>query len=364
MQDVPINKPKELHLNMLKAQKVYWLAQAGGWALLSTLILTAGINNPNSDPKAVIPVSYLVIYSVFFFFSGVILSHGMRYLFISWGWLEMRLGPLIPRVLLMSLGIATLMAAVDVVASELISPSKTPFNWFHFVLDSSTTSIFFLLWNGMYFAFHFFQKSRVQEVKNLQLSASQNEIELKNLRSQLNPHFLFNSLNSIRALVDIDPSQAKENITTLANLLRKSLILGKEQLVPLKDELDLVNDYLDLEKVRFEERLAIVIKHDERLNDLPVPPFIVQTLVENAFKHGISRLIEGGTIMITSAVKADVVSITVTNDGKLGDTVDTGIGLQNTLRRLELQYGPNAIFTLKQSGGKVKARIELKQQVL
>lgn len=355
------NGTKELHLNMFKAQKVYWLAQAGGWALLSMLILTAGINNP--DPNAVAPLNSLIIYIVIFFLSGVVLSHGMRYLLIRWGWLELRLGPLIPRVLLISLVFSTIMEFIEVLSGFVI-PKTTSFNLYHSILDLSVGSIFFLLWNGMYFSFHFFQKSRVQEVKNLQLSASQNEIELKNLRSQLNPHFLFNSLNSIRALVDMDPQQAKDNITTLSNLLRKSLILGKEQLVSLKDELDLVNDYLDLEKVRFEERLSIVIEHDQRLNDLQVPPFIIQTLVENAFKHGISQLIQGGTIRIQTMISKEAICIMVTNDGKLGSSTDSGIGLQNTLRRLELQFGQRATFTLKESEGEVQACIELKQQVL
>jgi two-component system LytT family sensor kinase len=132
----------------------------------------------------------------------------------------------------------------------------------------------------------------------------------------------------------------------------------------LKDELDLVNDYLDLEKVRFEERLAIEILHDEKLDDLPVPPFIIQTLVENAFKHGISRLIEGGKIQIETRITGEKVVIRVINDGTLGKSADTGIGLQNTLRRLELQYGTKAKFTLKELDDKVHATIELTNQVL
>jgi len=342
---------------MLRAQKVYWLAQLGGWTLLSMLLFFAGLNSPRN----VVPFEYLLAGIIVFFCSGLLLSHGMRYFFISWGWLNIRLTPLIPRVLLLSLAFAFFMETIDAISNYVITPA-TPFSLVKFVIEFFLQFIFFLLWNGIYFTFHFFQKSRVQELQNLQLSASQNEIELKNLRSQLNPHFLFNSLNSIRALVDISPPQAKENITTLSNLLRKSLILGKERLVSLKDELDLVNDYLDLEKVRFEERLSIVIEHDKRLDELPVPPFIIQTLVENAFKHGISRLIEGGVITIVSTVNDGLVSISVSNDGKLGQSVDTGIGLANTLRRLELQYGPKANFTLRQEGNKVIACIELKQQ--
>jgi hypothetical protein len=346
---------------MLKGQRFYWIAQITGWLLLSMFLMVSTFASKEGQK---IPGRDLVISFVVFFVLGVVISHLMRLIFIRQGWLNLKLGPLIPRILGVSISAAVMMVVVTAVLSLLFKTDPKPFEVFALVANAIVLAIFFLMWNGLYFTFHFFQKSRVQEVKNLQLSASQNEIELKNLRSQLNPHFLFNSLNSIRALIDLDPVQAKDNVTTLSNLLRKSLILGKEQLVSLKDELDLVNDYLDLEKVRFEERLSIEIRHNEKLNDFPIPPFIVQTLVENAFKHGISKLLAGGTIIIETKSEGSTVTIRVINDGTLAKTVDTGIGLQNTLRRLELQYGVKAKFALRERAGKVTASIELKEQVI
>jgi two-component system, LytTR family, sensor kinase len=346
---------------MIRGQRFYWIAQITGWLLLSMFLMVTSLA---SDEAKEIPREDLIITYVVFFLLGIFISHLMRVIFIRQGWLNLKLGPLIPRILASSISSSIVMVLLSSVLSMLLKTDPKPFALFPIVANAIVLSIFFLMWNGLYFTFHFFQKSRVQEVKNLQLSASQNEIELKNLRSQLNPHFLFNSLNSIRALIDLDPVQAKENVTTLSNLLRKSLILGKEQLVSLKDELDLVNDYLDLEKVRFEERLSIVIRHNQQLNDFPIPPFIVQTLVENAFKHGISKLIAGGTIVIETKSEGTTVTIRVINDGTLAKSVDTGIGLQNTLRRLELQYGVKARFSLKERAGKVTASIELKEQVI
>src|SRR3989338_1849224 len=337
---------------MIRGQRFYWIAQITGWLLLTMFLMVSTFASKEAKE---IPREDLVITYVIFFLLGIFISHLMRLIFIRHGWLNLKLGPLIPRIL---------GASISASITMVFKTDPKPFELFPLIANAIVLSIFFLMWNGLYFTFHFFQKSRVQEVKNLQLSASQNEIELKNLRSQLNPHFLFNSLNSIRALIDLDPVQAKENVTTLSNLLRKSLILGKEQLVSLKDELDLVNDYLDLEKVRFEERLSIVIRHNEKLNDFPIPPFIVQTLVENAFKHGISKLIAGGTIVIETKSEGTTVTIRVINDGTLAKSVDTGIGLQNTLRRLELQYGIKARFALKERAGKVTASIELKEQVI
>lgn len=350
---------------MLRTRRFYWLAQIGGWGLLSLLLVLSAFqtNDSEFEQRYVTYPERFWLGLFIFFLVGITISHLMRLASISLGWLDMKIGPLIPRILLISLLAAALMSLLNNLSSTYIEKDPRPLTLAYILIGIFTNAIFFLSWNGIYFAFHFFQKSRVQEVKNLQLSASQNEIELKNLRSQLNPHFLFNSLNSIRALIDINPLQAKENLTTLSNLLRKSLVLGKEQLVSLKEELEIVNDYLDLEKVRFEERLAIEVEHDPKLDDFPVPPFMIQTLVENAFKHGISRLIEGGTITIRTEIGGSNVTITVINDGTLGQSVDTGIGLQNTLRRLELQYPQNSQFSLKEEDGKVIATIELMNQI-
>lgn len=287
----------------------------------------------------------------------------MRYFFIAMGWLNMRLSSLIPRVLITSIVVAAIMSFLNMVISHLVSRIPFQFSVVEFSLDIAATLVFFILWNSVYFTFHFFQRSREQEVNNLQLTASHNEIELKNLRSQLNPHFLFNSLNSIRALIDIEPHRAQENITKLSNLLRKSLIIGSEQLVPLEEELSIVQDYLDLEKVRFEERLEIVQEIDPEIVHLLIPPFILQTVVENALKHGVSQLIEGGTVWIRTKKKADSVILEVENTGNLHsirrDSI--GIGIANTLRRLELQYKGKARFELKQNTPKtVIAIIEIK----
>jgi two-component system, LytTR family, sensor kinase len=344
---------------MLKTQRFYWLAQIGGWGMLSLLILLASLSIPNPEINLKVTTETVIKSSVCFFISGVLISHLMRSLFVRLGWLEYKFGPLVPRMLLLSLLSALVMEITDVAYSYLIIGNVSYISGVKFFLEMFVHFLFFLLWNGIYLSFHFFQRSRVQEVKNLQLSASQKEIELKNLRSQLNPHFLFNSLNSIRALVDINPLEAKESITTLSNLLRKSLILGKEQLIPLRSELDLINDYLELEKIRFEERIHVDIQHDKTLDDLQIPPFILQTLVENAFKHGIARLVEGGTISIRTARQEEGVRILVENDGTLGAKTDTGIGLRNTIRRLELQYDGKANFQLSEKNKKVTAKIEI-----
>ncbi len=305
----------------------------------------------------------IVISTACFFVFGILLTHLMRFFFIRMGWLNMRLTNLIPRIIITSIVVAAIMSLLNILVSHLISKTPLKFSVVEFSLDVSATLIFFVLWNGVYFTFHFFQRSREQEVNNLQLTASHNEIELKNLRSQLNPHFLFNSLNSIRALIDIEPHRAQENITKLSNLLRKSLIIGSEQLVPLDEELSIVQDYLDLEKVRFEERLEIQQEFDASVMNFLIPPFMLQTLVENALKHGVAQLIEGGTVWIRAKKIEDSVVLEVENTGNLRSNKkdSIGIGISNTLRRLELQYRGKATFNLKQNTpNTVIAIIEIK----
>lgn len=346
---------------MLKAKKVYWLAQFGGWLILSLLLFASSLAYTEKHEPAKMVTSELIWSTIVFFTLGFTLTHLMRWCFLAFGWLNQRLGPLVPRALMASVFFAALMALGTNFFGYLLDPLNSNLNWLNYLLDVCATSMFFTLWNAVYFTFHFFQRSREQEVSNLQLIASHNEIELKNLRSQLNPHFLFNSLNNIRALIDLDPSQAKVNITKLSSLLRKSLILGKEQLVTFKEELAIVQDYLDLEKVRFEERVQIIQEHDEQLMDLQIPPFIIQTLVENAFKHGIARRIAGGTIWIKSGIKNGLIYIRVENQGTLELNPEKGIGIENTIRRLELQYQGKAQFTLERGNETVIATITLKQ---
>jgi LytS/YehU family sensor histidine kinase len=285
----------------------------------------------------------------------------MRGVFIRLGWLELKLPPLMPRVLISSLICAIVISiGTNLVSIAVRADDRDPLDFLDIIINVFAVLILILFWNSIYFTFHFFQKSRNQELNNISLEASKNEIELKNLRSQLNPHFLFNSLNSIRALIDIEPQHAKGAVTTLSNLLRKSLILGKEDLVPLSEEMEMVSNYLELEKVRFEERLTIEWELDEKLNDFLIPPFSLQMLVENAIKHGISNLIEGGVISIESQKHEDRIVISVRNSGTLKLESDTGIGIANTTRRLALQYGDHAEFILQQVNECVVAQLIFK----
>ena len=166
------------------------------------------------------------------------------------------------------------------------------------------------------------------------------ETEMTALRAQMNPHFIFNALNSIRALVDENPERARKAITELSNILRSSMQAEKMETVPLQQELDIVRDYLALEHMRFEERLQIDLQIAEDTLLQPVPPMMLQTLVENAIKHGISVFPGNGMIRIEAFRIDDNLKIIVSNTGKLSSEKPlTGVGFKNSIQRLELLYG-------------------------
>jgi LytS/YehU family sensor histidine kinase len=179
-------------------------------------------------------------------------------------------------------------------------------------------------------------------------------LELKTIKSHINPHFIFNALNSIRALVDENPERARRAITELSNILRSSMQAEKMETVPLKQELDIVKDYLALEHMRFEERLQIEMDIDEDTLNQPIPPMMLQTLVENAIKHGISKQINGGVIRIISDFKENHYELTVQNSGTLNGQVtytSDGFGIKSTQDRLNLLYQGKAHFKIMNVSG-------------
>lgn len=209
--------------------------------------------------------------------------------------------------------------------------------------------IFFFMWNCIYYIYHYVEKSRRQQMDTLKLESLVKELELKTIKAHINPHFIFNALNSIRALVDENPLRARTAITELSNILRSSMQAEKLETVPLHRELDIVKDYLALEQIRFEERLQVQMEIDEDTLDQPIPPMMLQTLVENAIKHGISKEMEGGTIRIISDFVDDHHELVVRNSGQLKGklTNSTGFGLKSTEDRLNLLYQGKASFQIR-----------------
>ena len=155
---------------------------------------------------------------------------------------------------------------------------------------------------------------------------------------------MFNAMNSIRALVDENPAKSKDAITQLSNILRNTLQMGKNKVIPFDEELKIVNDYLALESIRYEERLKTLVKIDPQSKNFQVPPLMIQTLIENGIKHGISKLVAGGIIEMETSVENNSLLIKIKNSGQLiqSSDSDSGFGIKNTLQRLHLLYGADA----------------------
>lgn len=199
------------------------------------------------------------------------------------------------------------------------------------------------------------------EIESLIWEAAVKDYELKTLKSQLNPHFMFNAMNSIRSLIEEEPESAKIALTKLSSILRYSLTMERAESVPLGEEIKSVKDYLDLEKMRFEERLKYNLDISENSARIEIPPMMIQTLVENGIKHGISKIAAGGTIKVKSIIQNSDLLISIENDGHLDDDAlknSRGFGIANTKHRLNLLFGEKASFTLNNNpDNKVVAKL-------
>lgn len=334
---------------MYRASAIYWVVQLIGWGLFCAMIAITSYLQGEFTGNTPYKLIELYIFLV-------LVTHGMRFLLVRLNWVNLKLTPLIPRVVLLTFT-TSLVLLLLINLSSVIILGEPFIPLIEFIINSLLYTIFFLMWAAVYLTYHLLRKSRKQELKNLKLEASHHEIELKTLRDQLNPHFLFNSLNSIRALIEIDPTTAKSAITTLSNLLRNSLQMGKKSQVKISEEVNLVKEYLRLEKIRFEERLTYNIDLDVNDN-IEIPPFLIQTMAENGIKHGISKSTDGGLIDIRIYKFEDRLMLEVTNTGgKFTPNNIEGIGIINTKRRLAIQYGESAGFSIKNENDRVVALV-------
>lgn len=202
------------------------------------------------------------------------------------------------------------------------------------------------IWVLAYHLYHYYQKEVVTAKENAQLSLIAKQAQLDNLSAQLNPHFLFNSLNSIKSLVIENPNVARRAIDLLSDLLRSSLYEKDKGLMSIKNELALVYDYIELEKMRFEERLQLKTNIDEEVINYKIPTLSIQLLVENAIKHGIDSKVEGGVVFLIIKKKDNNMYITVENPGVINQNKSVGLGIENLKKRIEIQYKGKASFSL------------------
>jgi LytS/YehU family sensor histidine kinase len=204
--------------------------------------------------------------------------------------------------------------------------------------------LLFLLVATVHYVIIAFAQTREAERKSYESNLFAQDAELRALRAQINPHFLFNSLNSISALTGSNPAQARSMTLKLAEFFRQGLKLGAEDFIPLRDELSLISNFLEIEKIRFGTRLHTVQEIDPEALDAQVPPLILQPLVENAVRHGVAQMIDGGTVRLSIVRAGERIRILIENpvDPDRSAKKGTGIGLRNVRARLATLYNGNA----------------------
>lgn len=322
-------------------QWVFW----GGYCLINLLLISA--YGFFSSPALVISVALSLLLAA--------VSHGLRQIYrgydqnLSLGRLFLHLLWLIP---IAAIATQTLLHGLIYLA-VILAPSATqgvqevtPGSFFSYSIN---TAIMLLLWSIVYLLRKQFSQRRQAEIERWQLQAKMTERELDFLRSQINSHFLFNAINNLRALIREDAEGARKGLADLSTLLRGILHSDSKSLVKLREELEWVRGYLSLEALQFEQRLQASESIEEDLLNNPIPPLLLQTLVENAVKHGIAARRQGGCINITAAKISDGEwALVVTNPLPEATTshAGNGIGLANARERLLLAFGDKARLDL------------------
>lgn len=333
---------------------MYWTCQIVGWG--TYVVLIALFNRMRGIEFDLI--TYLNLFSTFII--GIVTSHLYRNFIIRFNWLKLRIVQLIPRVLLASMILAFSFFTIHTFVSEVLISGRLPaFDWLDFLQSLINLTANYILWTLIYWSFHFIENYRKEEIKNLKWQATINEMELNKIKSQLNPHFIFNSMNSIRAMIDENPGKAQNLITQFSNILRSSLYMERKPVISLADELSLVKDYLELEKARLEERLEFTIDVSDECLNFDIPPLLIQTLVENGIKHGISHLEKGGMLELKAEVQGDLLKVYILNTGSISKEKNkkTGIGLKISQQRLKLLYGTKANLEIREENGTVIAEL-------
>lgn len=327
----------------------YWLAQTVFWGsyLLLNIIFAALWSSFSSAAIGIfLTLSFMLLFT----------SHQMRALYLraqpQLTFLRtcLHLGWLIPTAALAIQIILHLLIYAVVALVPEQSAGIHPFNTSSFILYTFNTAFMLALWSMLYLLRSEFKKRRETEIAHWRDQAKLREIELQFLRSQINSHFLFNSLNNLRSLILEDPQAARKGLADLATLLRGLLQAEAHITVPLHEELDWVRGYLALEALQFEQRLHYEFVIDDSLLNAKVPPLLVQTLVENAIKHGIAGRRTGGLVSLRAQrlnnsewqleVENPAAELPALHQGN-------GIGLANARERMAIAFGAQARLDLQ-----------------
>jgi LytS/YehU family sensor histidine kinase len=323
--------------------QMYWILQLTGWT--TYVAVAVGITSMVEE----MPLRDALQFGLFIPY-GIGVTHGLRSALRSAGEsFPAKAGAFV---------IASVVLTALVIGTDLLL-NRQPEMWFGFAIMMIAVSSTVLVgtWTGLYLWISGIRRRAEWETRG---KIALRDARLQALEAQMNPHFLFNCMNSIRALVIEDPPRAQDMVTRLSNVLRHSLRQSEEHTVPLVTEVEAVTDYLALEKVRFEDRLRVEVSVDQQAEQVQVPPMLLQTLVENAVKHGIAQVTEAGSLSVRATRHSGSLRLEVINSGRLQQPAPgTQMGLANIRERLRLLYGDRASLDLRDGSGSVTATVIL-----
>jgi hypothetical protein len=337
-----------------RSSRAYWLCQLAGWGAVAAI---SSVSFSSFAPDNVLAIVGIYTWGAI---GGIGLTHSWRAFLRRRGWLEQS-----PRVAwwriagcVVVLGILQTMLVVLGFAVARLPGSFQGFSWLPSALITWTFMI--AVWTVIYSYTLSARRAKRLESEALRFEILAKDAELRALQAQINPHFFFNSLNSVRALIYESPDAAAKMVDQLAALMRYTLSSGSKATVDLSDELEAVRAYLAIEKIRFEERLRAVFDIEPDLDNVQIPPMALQTLVENAVKYGVERNAAASEIRITIKNLPEVVSVEVANQGALVRFTDsTRLGLENSRKRLALLNHEGSQLTLVERNGWVIATFQL-----
>lgn len=218
----------------------------------------------------------------------------------------------------------------------------------------------FFLWIVVYTIYKTTSQIKNNKMDRMEIENTLKDSQLNALKGQINPHFMFNSLNNIRGLILENPEKSREMITRLSEMLRYSLTKNEITTIALEEEIEMVENFIEISKIQMEERLNFTSQIDKTTLKLQIPPMIIQMLIENAVKHGIAKLKDGGLISLEIKMENNNLTLLVTNTGILTIEKDsTQLGIKNIEKRLHLIYGEKASFKLQEIDNKVIAKITI-----
>jgi two-component system, LytTR family, sensor histidine kinase AlgZ len=331
---------------MKRTTAEYWACQIGGWGAYTGFFFAIGVMSNGWRPG-------IVIGPVLFFVYSIGLTHLLRRELRRRAWAGLPLLQALARLAAASIAIATIQSGLYVAVDTAFEGNRgivsEPSGIMYMFLGFSVVTT---IWSVLYLAITFLRHSREVKRNEAQMKLALSEAELRALEAQLNPHFLFNCLNSIRGMISEDPAQAQDMVTRLANILRYNLRRDRQHTVPLASEVEAVSDYIALESIRFENRLQVRLEVDDAVRQFPIPPMLLQTLVENAIKHGVEEVPSGAELSIRAFLEDGALHVSVENTGELTErqSQSTQVGLANARERLRILYGERANLHLAACG--------------